>query len=62
MTRLIISLTRRLNDRGLDLAVLVVVSAFLTLVALRAAPDATTDEAKAAPVSPAQLAEGQAGH
>ncbi|TWB62277.1 hypothetical protein [Nitrospirillum viridazoti] len=62
MTSLITSLTRRLNDRGLDLAVLVVVSAFLTLVVLSAAPDATVDEAKAAPAGPAQLADGQAGH
>ncbi|MEC4593512.1 MULTISPECIES: hypothetical protein [Nitrospirillum] len=62
MTSLITSLTRRLSDRGLDLAVLVVVSAFLTLVVLSAAPDATVDEAQAAPAGPAQLADGQAGH
>ncbi|MEA1649993.1 hypothetical protein UAJ10_13360 [Nitrospirillum sp. BR 11164] len=63
MTSLIASLTRRLNDRGrgIDLAVLVVVSAFLTLVVLSAAPEATVDEATAAPVAPAQLAVGQPG-
>ncbi|MDG3442384.1 hypothetical protein [Nitrospirillum amazonense] len=62
MTSLVTSLMRRLNDRGLDLAVLVVVSAFLTLVVLSAAPDAAVDEAQATPVVPAQLADGQAGH
>ncbi|MEA1677183.1 hypothetical protein [Nitrospirillum sp. BR 11163] len=58
MTSRIASLTRRLNDRGraLDLAVLVAVCAFLTVVVLSASPEATTDEASAS--APAQLAAG----
>jgi hypothetical protein len=58
MTSLIASLTRRFNDRGrgLDLAVLVAVCAFLTVVVLSASPEATMDEAAAA--APAQLAAG----
>ncbi|WP_044559860.1 hypothetical protein [Azospirillum sp. B4] len=60
MPLILARLTRRLNDRGrgLDLVVLAVVCAFLTAVVLSAPPDATTDEAAAS--VPARMADGQA--